>query len=98
MVNYKRITKPIARKMYNHGISILLLPCNVIDSIVDGSHPWLKPITISLFTSEDDSNKFDRAVNAYEYYNCNAELGYYSHYFVSEEDYNSYQMCNIMCN
>ena len=42
-------------------------------------------------------NKFDRTVSAFEYYNCNAELGYYSAYYVTEQDYDSYKMCNIMC-
>ena len=97
MVSYKRVMKPLARKMFNCGISIKLLPCKVSDSaLVDST--WVEPMEISLLTSPHDINNFDRLVNEYEYYNCNAELGYYSKYFVSEEDYNKYQMCNIMCN
>lgn len=37
MVNFKRVSKPNARKMYNQGCSILLLPCKVNDSAVNGS-------------------------------------------------------------
>ena len=91
MVNYKRVNKPTARKMYNQGCSILLLPCKVNDSAVNGSSAWVKPVTINLSTCTHDANKFDRSVNDYEYYNCNAELGYYSHYFVSEDDYKKFK-------
>lgn len=98
MANYKRVNKPTARKMYNMGCSILLLPCKVNDSAVDGSSIWIEPVKISLLDSDSNINHFDRAVNNYEYYNCNAELGYYAHYFVSEEDLNGYKMCQLMCN
>lgn len=98
MVSYKRVNKATARKMYNHGCNILLLPCKVSDSVVTGvphDFDWIKPIEISFL---NNLNSFDGEVNSFEFYNCNSELGYYSHYFVSEEDYNSYYMCKMMCN
>lgn len=98
MENYKKINKPTARKMYNCGHPVLLLPCNVSDEAVEGKSDWIKPVTISIFDTEEDSNKFDRTVNSYAYYNCNAELGYYPHYYVSLEEWDKYQMCNMMCN
>lgn len=84
MENYKRVTKPIARKMFREGCSIMLLPCN---SYIDFNNPWVKPVTINIKDCKHEANKFDRTVNEYEYYNCNAELGYYAHYFVSIEDF-----------
>lgn len=93
MVNYKRVNKPTARKMYNCGITILLLPCKV-----RFDNEWVKPYSMSLMTSEETENRFDRAVNTYEYYNCNAELGYYASYYVTEEDLDKYKMCLLMCN
>lgn len=95
MENYKRVNKPTARKMYNKGCNILLLPCKVSDSVITGvphDFDWIKPVEISKNTCDTsiDINKFDRTINEFEYYNCNAELGYYAHYFVSEEDYNKY--------
>lgn len=93
-MNYKRINKPTARRMYYQGYDIKLLPCKVSDSVVTGvphDYDWIKPVEINISSCTEDANKFDRSVNAYEYYNCNAELGYYSHYFVSEEDYNKYK-------
>lgn len=97
MVSYKRISKPIARKMYNHGITIFLLPCKVRDDAVEGNNPWIVPTKISLFIGEQEENKFDSLVNIFEYYNCNAELGYYTHFFVAEEDVASYEMCKLIC-
>lgn len=91
-MSYKRVNKATARKMYNHGCSILLLPCKV-----RFENEWIKPYSMSLMTNEEKSNRFDRAVRTYEHFNCNAELGYYAHYFVSEEDFNNYNMCKLMC-
>lgn len=100
MANYKKVNKPTARKMFNHGLSIYILPCKVSERALDGNdNNWVKPVVINLQTTQLDSkyNKFDRAINEYCYYNCNAELGYYPHYYVTEEDMSSYEMCNLMC-
>ena len=90
MANYKRVNKPTARKIYNLGYDITLLPCKVTERALDGSHAWIDPVTINATRCVYDYNRFDRVVNEYEHYNCNAELGYYAHYFVSEEVYNNY--------
>ena len=99
MANYKRVNKPTARKMFNMGCSILLLPCKVNDSIVfeENYGGFFQPITINITTCGHDSNKFDRTINEVEYYNCNAEVGYYLHYFVSEQELDKYKMCQLMC-
>lgn len=92
---YRRITKPIARKMYNEGYDIKLLPCNVSDTFMSGNHKhsflWVIPSAINIKDCDYDVNKFDRTVTDYEYYNCNAELGYYAHYFVTTDDYFKYK-------
>lgn len=89
MANYKRVNKATARKMYNHGCSILLLPCKVRESAIydsTSSNLWVRPCEINIIESSSFENKFDMAVNNFEYYNCNAELGYYAHYYVTIED------------
>ena len=83
--------------MYNSGYNILLLPCKISESAIYNRDSLISPVTISIMDSEHDSNKFDRTVNEFEYYNCNAELGYYSHYYVSEHDFEKYNMCKLMC-
>lgn len=86
-VNYVRVNKAQARRMYRSGITIRLLPCKCADSLADGSGVWIKPSEISLLTTEHDQNQFDRDVNEYEWYNCQYhELGYYAHYYVTEDD------------
>ena len=72
-----KVNKPTARKLYRRGCEIHLLPCKV-----RLNNEWVSPIAISLETHKDT---FDRVVNQYEFYNCNAELGYYAHYYVSDD-------------
>lgn len=74
-----RVNKATARKLYRNGCEIHLLPCKV-----RLKNEWVSPIAISL---ETHNETFDRVVNQYEYYNCNAELGYYAHYYVTEDEY-----------
>ena len=92
MVSYKRVSKPVARRLYNKGCTILLLPCKVNDSLVyDYPYQWIRPFSISLDTCLHTANRFERAINEYCIFNCNtSELGYYPHYFVSEEEYNKH--------
>ncbi len=76
--NYKRIRKDVARRLYNEGETIYLTPANVVAS---DSNMWIKPYPIN-----DKSEKsFDDLVNAYEYYNCNYELGYCT-FWINEND------------
>lgn len=98
METYKKVNKAIARKIYNHGLPVYLVPCKCrfVDPESD-EKSWVTPLKISLLECEEEMNKFDRTVNSFEYYNCNAELGYYSAYYVKEQDYDSYKMCQIMC-
>lgn len=104
-MDYKRLTKPIARKMYGCGYEIKLLPCKVnstiaLDSTAQG-HFWINPVPVKkdspdhIIQYEDKSIRqcdsyFDRVVRAFEFYNCNSELGYYPHYFVTQEDYDEW--------
>lgn len=74
-----RVNKATARKMYRSGCEIHLLPCKV-----RLKNEWVSPIAISL---ETHKVTFDRVVNQYEYYNCNKDLGYYAHYYVTEDEY-----------
>lgn len=79
-----KVNKATARKMYRLGYEIKLLPCKVrLDNA------WVSPVAISLETHHDT---FDHVVNQYEYYNCNAELGYYSAYYVSEDEYKTFKL------
>lgn len=92
---YMKVTKPIARKMYRAGYEVLLLPCKVSESALDKNvKTFVQPVTIKVEESLDKINQFDRSVNSFEYYNCNSELGYYSHYYVSVDDYKTFKEDN----
>lgn len=84
---YRRITKPTARKLFNMGTSIYMLPCKCRMTEPESKEfSWVYPAEINMFDSKEDERLFDAMVNAYMYYNCNSELGYYPHYYVSVEE------------
>ena len=90
-----RIKKPLARKMYYSGYTITVVPCNCgVDNIVAKNN---MNYLSDLKCGDDMTNRFDRVVYEFEYYNCNAETGYYTHYYVTEEAMEQYNMCESMC-
>lgn len=82
MATYNRVNKAVARKEYYSGKEIYLFACKVLP--VFNGDGIIQPVVISLDTSGDANNQFDRAVNSFEYYNCNSEMGYYAHYYIKE--------------
>ena len=66
-LNYNRINKSEARKLYNLGRPITVLPCKA-----NPNSPWFSNSMISKELGRD----FDALVNEFTYYNCNtSELG-----------------------
>lgn len=76
---YKRVRKDVARRLFDQGRIIYLMPSKVVPS---DSGPWIKPYPINNRAGED----FDNLVNRYEYYNCCWELGYYTSFWVNREE------------
>lgn len=83
---YIRVNKAKARHLYNCGVTISLLPCNV-PYLVGATNMWVSPVEISRETSPHTQNHFDRTVNEFECLTCCAQLGYYAHYYVDKEKY-----------
>lgn len=79
--------------MYYSGVPIIIVPCKcgVTNKIARAELDMQKDLKCGDEDSLTIINRFDRVVREFEYYNCNSELGYYSHYYVSEEDYNKYK-------
>ena len=71
----KRINMTQARKMYNEGTSIYLLPSKAVLGSI-----WIFPIKIS--QDIQDQCDFDTKVNAYRYYNCTAETDKRVHFYI----------------
>ena len=74
-LNYTRINKREARKLYNLGRLITILPCKA-----NPNSPWFSNSAVS---KESADKNFDALVNEFTYYNCNtAELGRYPAFYV----------------
>jgi len=86
--NYTRISKVTARKAYNNGTIIYIVPCKVA---CNDSNIWVKPFEMNIKRVTDEyagypdliaQHSFDSRVNNFEFYNCNYELGYYTAFYV----------------
>lgn len=77
---FKRISKAMARKLFNNGTPVYILPCKVkLDNA------WIQPAIARKdnYYSED----FDMIINAFEFYSCQYnELGKYASYYLKEEN------------
>lgn len=70
--------KGSARKQFREGKTIILFPCKVnIDS------PWWCG---GIPINKDMHDTFDHLVNEFEWYHCNSETGYYTHFYIQEGD------------
>ena len=71
-----KITKGMARKLYNDGKEVMVIPSRVRpNSILAG---WVtKP-------SDDPTADFDKLCNAIHYYNCSPETGMTLVYYAKE--------------
>lgn len=87
-----RVNKLLARKMYNVGCTVVVVPCNC------GADNQVARAELSVFNADKDLlNKFDFLVDEFVYYNCNNETGQYVHFYVSEKDLEAHNMCQKMC-
>ena len=71
----KRINMTQARKLYNEGTNIYLLPSKAVPGSI-----WILPVRIS--RDESNPHDFDGEVNAYRYFNCTAETGKRIHFYI----------------
>ena len=71
---FKKVTKTTAKKLFNAGITIYLLPCKAnINSI------WFSPYPFNI--KQCENMDFQTIVNSFEYYNCNNEIGKYTAFY-----------------
>ena len=71
-LSLERVSKRTARRHYNNGESIIILPVKCYSEQF-------------AFETEENYNKirtFDNLVTEFEYYNCNYECGYYAAFYV----------------
>ena len=75
---YKKIRKNTARKLFKEGKEICLIPCRARVSM------WIDFYKIQIDRYFSTNRDFDKIVNAFEYYNCNPEMGNYAHFYIEE--------------
>ena len=69
---YKRVDKRVARKLFDGGGIVYLVPCRA-----NPCSDW-----VGLISIRKESAGFDTVINEFEYYNCNTELGKRAAYYV----------------
>ena len=88
-ITYKQVQKRTAERMFCEGKTLYIIPCKA-----NPYSPWLKLYELSQkrLQSKDDyipeydglgTELFRKYINAFEYYNCNSELGTYASYYIS---------------
>ena len=72
-IQYKRVSKPMARKAYDTGKDVVICACKLRPG-----KPWYPEAIINNLSK----NSFNSSVNEYEWNNCNAEAGYYAAFYI----------------
>lgn len=70
-----KITKGMARKLYNEGKEVMIIPDRVRTN---------SPLAGWITKPEDDSVDFEKVCNAVFYYNCSPETGMKLAYYAKE--------------
>ena len=89
---YIKVTRPKANRLFNEGVTLYLLPCKC-SRVCLTEKCGISPITIQ--KDLDTGRTFEKLVNSFEYYNCNREVGYYTHfYYLCEDNKENGGKCN----
>ena len=79
---WERITKKQARAAYNNGLTVLFCPVNMRPFT-----PWHLEIDVNKNFEGYNGVTFEKAVNAFEIYNCtDNETGYYTAFYLSVKE------------
>lgn len=74
---YTRVNKTKAKKLYNEGYNILVMPCNYGQL----NNLWTIDVEINNRSNKD----FNNVINEFIYYNCNNEVGKYPNFYINEK-------------
>lgn len=75
-----RISKTVARKLYNAGCDVLFIPCNLNpENNFYNLGIWENKTLVGQYDS------FEKLVNSFEFYNCNNETGKYTAFYIKKE-------------
>ena len=80
--NYIRITKKQAETLYKTLQDFYMCPCKANPESPLGLLCWICP-----GNDEYTGKTFEMLVNAFCYYNCNNQLGYYPAFYMNRKEY-----------
>lgn len=72
---YKRITRTKAKAAYNNGLAVYVFPCRLWPGTA-----WTGNGVV--FHKDPEKEPFEKWENAFRFYNCNHETGYYPSYYI----------------
>jgi hypothetical protein len=74
----KRLFKPQARKAYDNGTVVLMVPCRIIPN-----NTWGMTFTLDRKDREAQGKEtdFDKLAQEFAWYNCVHETGYYPAFY-----------------
>ena len=72
-----RVNKQKAKRLYNQGESVTIIPCNV-----PLLNLWIGGYTFNI--QQTEHREFDKIINSFMFYNCSYQLGRYPAYYVEE--------------
>jgi hypothetical protein len=75
-----KITLKKARRIFERGGIVYLKPSKLSTQVMDKS-PWFSWCECKKSEYTDENITFDKIVNEYSYYNCNAEVGLRVNYY-----------------
>lgn len=84
---FQRIHKAKAKSLYRQGNTVYMIPVNMRP---DNMFMPAMPFSNRLSNDNDNgmfgnvASTFEKRVNAYTYYNCNAETGKYPAFYIKE--------------
>lgn len=79
--NYEQVSKTMARKLFEQGMDILLVPCKVNPTNIWGIGVTLNKRADYASVTENMADYFQYAVNTMLWYTCNSEFGYYVSFY-----------------
>lgn len=78
---YRRITKAMAKRLYNDGLTVIACPSNLKPF---GAWNVEQPLNIN--DGVENANDFDKRILFFEFYNCNSnETGRYTSFYVKSK-------------
>ena len=78
---YEQVSKATARKLFEQGVDILIVPSNVNPINIWGIGATLSKKADYKSVSDNMADYFQYEVNSMIYYTCNYKLGYYVSFY-----------------